>query len=172
MVTSCAPAVTEEEEVAPPEEEVVKEKVPPTFERPFRVGETAQSAKLAVTITEMYLTDSYEYYDETTKEMGIKEASPGKTFLFAYVKIKYVASTGSSIEGAVNMLGGYAESSVAFSYDWGEQRLPSKTSLSQGGKTAIEGKVLFVIPKESTGHWVKYDFWGIAPRVYAQWLAE
>lgn len=175
VLASCAPARTEEEEEAPPEEEV-KEEVP-VYEETFSVGEIALSDMLEVTVTdnlsvavtEIYLTDSYDYYRVMDERWDTRQAPPGSTFLIAHVIIKNMSSIDTYSLGTWQIRGGDIEGDVPASSYMGEDPLETSWPVPPG--EVIEGKVQFEVPKESTGYYIKYRFSG-EPEVWAKWPVE
>jgi len=175
VLASCAPAKTEEKEEALPEEEV-KEEIP-VYEETFIVGETVQSDRLevtvtdnlTVTVTEIYLTDSYEYYRVMDEKWDTSQAPLGSTFLISHVIIKNMSGTDTYKVGTWQMRGGDVDGNVPPSYYLGEDPLEYGWPLPPGEE--IEGEVQFEVPKDSTGYYVKYRF-SEEPEVWAKWLVE
>lgn len=179
VLVSCGPA--EEEEVpaedagALPEEEVEEEI--PAYEKTFKIGETAESDKLevtvtdklAVTVTEIHLTDSYDYWRVFDERWDTRQALPGTTFIIAHINIKNISTTDTYKAGTWQMRGGDIESDVPSSSYMGEDPLETSWPIAPGEE--IEGEVQFVVPKDSTGYYVKYRF-SEEPEVWAKWLVE
>jgi len=84
VLTGC-PAPPVAEEVVEEPEEVVEVVT-------LSIGETYQTPEVAVTISEVIVTDSYEYYDKASDSMLSKEASPGTSFLITHVAINNVGT--------------------------------------------------------------------------------
>lgn len=182
VLASCGPGKTVEEEEAPgeevegPTEEEVEEEIP-AYEETFKIGEIAESdklevtvtEKLAVTITELYLTDSYEYWRVFDERWDTREALAGSTFMIAQVNIKNISTADTYKAGTWRMRGGDIESNVPSSSYMGEDPLETSWPVAPGEE--IEGKVQFVVPKDSTGYYVKYRF-SEEPEVWAKWLIE
>lgn len=175
VLASCAPAKTREKDEAPPEEEV-KEEIP-VYEETFSVGETVQSDmlevtvtdNLSVTITEIFLTDSYDYYRVFDEVWDTRQAPPGSTFLIAHVIIKNISGTDTYKVGTGRMRGGDVEGDVPPSSYMGEDPLETSWPVPPGDE--IAGEVQFEVPKESTGYYVKYRF-SEEPEVWAKWPVE
>jgi len=175
VLASCAPAKTEEKDEALPEEEV-KEEIP-VYEETFSVGDTVQSDilevtvtdNLSVTVTEIYLTDSYDYYRVFDERWDTRQAPPGSTFLIAHVIIKNTSGTDTYKVGSWQMRGGDVKGNVPTSSYMGEDPLETSWPVPPGEE--IEGEVQFEVPKESTGYYVKYRF-SEEPEVWAKWPVE
>lgn len=184
-LASCGPAKTVEKEKALEQEKAVEEAVPeeeveeeiPAYEKTFRRGETAQSDtlevtitdKLAVTVTEIYLTDSYDFYRVMDERWDTRQALPSSTFMIAHVKIKNMSGTDTYKVGTWRMRGGDVERNMPPSYYFGDDPLEYNVPLPPGEE--IDGKVQFEVPKESSGYYVKYCF-SEEPEVWAKWLVE
>jgi len=182
VLASCGPGKTvEEEEVpaeeeeAPPEEEVAEEV--PAYEKAFKIGETAESdklevsvtEKLAVTVTEIYLTDSYDYWRVMDERWDTRVAPEGSTFIIAQVKIKNLSSTDTYKAGTWRMRGGDVAGDAPPSYYFGEDPLEYDVPLPPGQE--IDGKAQSVVPKDSTGYYIRFRF-SEEPEVWAKWLLE
>ena len=174
--TSCRPPKEEKEEIVviPPEE---KE---PGHEEMFNVGETVESGMLtvpvlkeiAVTVTELYMIDSYEYESQMDDEFRTHAASLGSTFIIAHVNIKNISSADTTRVGTQEMRGGYGERAVPAGFymtDKMREELGVWSDLLPGEET--EGPVLFEVPKGETGYYIKYRFQE-DPEVWAKWLVE
>jgi len=173
---SCRPPKEEKEQiiVIPPDE---KE---PGHEEVFNVGETVESSmftvaverQIAVTVTELYMVDSYEYESYMDDEFRTHAASFGSTFIIAHVNIKNISSTDTVRVGTQDMRGGYGEKAVpAGFYMTGKLReeLGVWADLLPGEETS--GPVLFEVPKEKTGYCIKYRY-STEPEIWAKWLVE
>lgn len=171
VVTSCRPAEKEKEEVIIPEPEE------PAHEETFSVGETVEpdslavpvTQKLAVTITEIQMTDSYEYYRVMDERWETSEAPLGKIYVIAFVKIKNVSDTDTFKAGTLWMRGGWAEEHIPSTFYMAESPLEPGWPLEPGEE--LEGYVKFIAPKDSTGYHVRYRF-SEDPDVWAIWLVE
>ena len=86
VLASCVPSPSGEEE----EEE--EEGVPI-----HKFGETYQTSKVAVTISEPIITDSLEYTDETTGKMSTLEANPGEVFFIFTAEIRNLSDSWFSL---------------------------------------------------------------------------
>lgn len=172
LTVSCRP--TEEEEIIITEEKEEKE---PAHEEFFSVGETAESdklavavtQKLAVTVTEMELIDSYDYYRVMDERWDVSEAPAGSTYIIVNVKIKNLSSTDTIKVGTLRMRGGWADGDVPTTYYMGEGPLDTGWPLPPGEE--IEGKAKFTVPKASTNYYVKFRF-SEEPEVWAVWTIE
>lgn len=58
----------------------------------LKVGETAKTSKIEVTVLSAKKTNHYEYYSDILKETMTEAASPGKIFILAEVEIKNIGS--------------------------------------------------------------------------------
>ena len=164
VLASCGPAVTEEEEevVTPPAEEEEEEGEEVVFfEAPLSVGETARTSKLAVTVLEAAVTDSYEYYSRTEQKTLTKEAKPDMTFLILKVKFENLTS-GPTREGLFQMRAYDSEDNryKVGSY-YGEDRMPQDRTMDPGSALysgTLTGMVLFEVPKGASGLTFVYNF--------------
>ena len=68
---------------ATPEEELVTE-------LNLKIGETAQTSKMEVTVISAEKTKYYVYYSDIFEETMTKEASPGKRFILTEIEIKNI----------------------------------------------------------------------------------
>ena len=87
VLVSCGPAAPpgEQEEEEEEEEEAEEEEAPT-----LSIGETFQTPGVVVTVSELIVTDSYEYHDTFSGEVATKEARPGMFFLIFTVEIENV----------------------------------------------------------------------------------
>ena len=169
---SCRPE--EKEEVEIPE---VEEPELPAHEETFGVGDRVESGmltvtvdrQLAVTITEMELTDGYRYWLVMDEKWSTSEAPPGSIFIVVHVKIENLSDTESYNVGTLRMRGGDANENVPPTYYMGESPLETNLLLPAGEE--IEGNVKFVAPEGSTGYHVRFRF-AEEPDVWALWVAE
>jgi len=184
VLASCGPKVAEEKKaeekkgaaVTEEAEEEVEEEIP-AYEKTFKIGETAQSdslevtvtEKLAVTVTEIYLTDSYEYWRVMDERWDTRQAPVGSTFIIAQAKIKNLSSTDTYKAGTWRMRGGDVVGDAPPSYYFGEDPLEYDVPLPPGQE--IDGKAQSVVPKGSTGYYVRFRF-SEEPEVWAKWLIE
>jgi len=122
----------------------------------LRVGETAKTSKLQVTVLSAEKTESYEYYSDILEEYLEEEASPGKIFILTEGEIKnvgddrvYVSSSQLSITD-----------SEGYKYDpelyFGDDGLEMFKELYPNQK--MRGKVLSKVPEDATGLKIQYDF--------------
>ena len=144
VLASCAPAVTGEQEEE--EEEI------PTLS----IGETLQTEKVAVTISELIITESYEYYHEASDSMLSKEASPGMFFIMVTVAIKNVNDTGSRLGSKLVRIFDSEDNRYLPGSYLGEDGL-SKVYVWLLPGEEIKGKVLYDIPEEASGLKITYQ---------------
>ena len=156
VLASCGTA-TEEGAASPEEEEATTDGPIAVFEKPeqpFSIGETARSSRTAVTVLEVVVTDSYEYYDVISKKTATKEATAGMSFVLVTMEIENVGSLRRG-EG-----------------DWRTRLIDSERFLYQRKPHLREdvmrglvyltpdekmrGTVLFEVPKDATGLKVRY----------------
>jgi len=151
VLVSCGTATEDEEEEAATEGPI------PVFEKPeepYSIGETARSSRTAVTVLEVVVTDSYEYYDVISKKTATKEATAGMSFILATFEIENV--------GSLRRGEGYWRTrlidSERFLYQrkphLGEDILKGFVPLESGEK--MRGTVMFEVPEGSTGLKVRY----------------
>jgi hypothetical protein len=123
----------------------------------LKVGETAKTSKIEVTVITAQKTSYYEYYSEILGTMT-KEASPGKTFVLIEVEIKNIGSdrvfVGSS-EFSMTDSEGYKYDPQLY-YGQSTDGLDMIKELYQNQK--MKGKVLFEVPESATGLKIQYDF--------------
>jgi hypothetical protein len=146
LLISCGQGVTEEgKEAASPSQISLK------------VGETARTSKITVTVSDIIIADSYEYYSQTEGKTVSKEAPIDISFLIATVEIENVGKTEES--GGAQYLTAFDDQSrhyrIITPY-MGEDRLKLQPILKPGEK--VKGKVLFSMPKGATGLKIAYDF--------------
>jgi len=91
-VVAFAGCVEEETPVKSPETTPSTETVTPTqktaAELNLKVGETANTSKIAVTVISAKKTNNYIYYSDIFKETMVQDVSPGDTFVLAEIEIK------------------------------------------------------------------------------------
>lgn len=176
LATSCRSSKEDKEEiiVIPPEE---KE---PGHEEVFSVGEPVEpsmftvpvSRNIAVTVTELYMVDSYEYESYMDDEFRTHAASFGNTFIIAFINIKNISDTDSFKVGTQYMRGGYGEKVVpAGFYMTGKLRDELGVWLDIPPGEETEGPVLFEVEKGKTGYFIKYRF-SDDPEIWAKWMVE
>ena len=156
VLASCGPAVTEEEEG------VV------TPELYLSIGDTAQTSKIEVTVLDINLIDSYEYYSTMWEETRVHESREDEQFLLATVEIKNV-SDGTVVAGR-NWVGAFDSNVPMYFIEtyYGEGPLPTNDPLKPGEK--ISGKVLFSVRKPTTDLKIIYSFKYLKTRVeHAEW---
>lgn len=146
LLVSCGQGVTEREQ----EEEG-------SSQISLRVGETARTSKITVTVSDTIITDSYEYYSQAEGKMISKEAPREISFLLATVEIENVGSAEES--GGTRYITAFDNQSEHYRIITpylGQDRLKLQPILKPGEK--VEGKVLFSMPKGATGLKIAYDF--------------
>ena len=158
FLACCSQAVIEEEESPPPI-------------LPLTIGETAQTPKMRITISEAVITDSYEYYSQVWEETRSKEAPPGWVFLLATVEIENVGSE----EEQVGLIKMRATDSDDFNYApivlLTEDRLVHAQELASGNK--LRGRVFFKIPEGATGLKIIYNLVSLNVDIEeAEWKIE
>ncbi len=147
LLVSCAPSVTEKE-VAPPAEEA------PAAKLLLSIGETGQSDKLAVTVLEAIVTDSYQYISPTSGETVTKEAAPDKSFFIVTAVIKSISDSTQITGGSwLELHDSEGVRYAAMPYP-GEDGITFDKHLPE--KQEIRGKVLFQIRKGASGLKVGY----------------
>ena len=175
-VVVFAGCVEEETPVKSPETTPSTETVTPIQKTPIelnlKVGETANTSKIVVTVMSASKTDHYVYYSDILKETRTEQASPGHAFVLAEIEIKnigsdraYVGSTGFSMAD-----------SEGFRYDpnylyYGNDGLEMIKELYQHQK--MRGKVLFKVPEDAKELTIQYDFGNLFTEVkLASWELE
>jgi len=165
VLTGCPATPGVEEPVVEEPEEVVEV---PTLS----IGETYQTPEVAVTVSEVIVTDSYEYYDEASGSMLSKEASPGTSFLIATIDIENVGDTMRPAEGQRRFHIFDAEGNkYLHQVYFGEDSLSTIHRFPAGEK--MEGKVLFNIPEGAGGLTIEY--WRVVEmplKKLAAWVIE
>ena len=147
----------------------------PTPETPtelsLKVGETAKTSKIEVTVISAKKTNHYEYYSDILKETMIEEASPGKIFILAEIEIKNIGSDRAYVGSSEFSM----TDSEGYRYDpelyYGNDELEMFKELYQNQK--MRGKVLFEVPEDATGLKIQYDFGSLFTKVkLASWELE
>jgi len=141
-LVSCGQAVTEEEEAPAP---ILN----------LRIGETAQTPNMKLTVSEPVITDSYQYYSKVADEMRTKETPAGWSFLLVTIELENLGSD----QQQVGLIKIKATDSEATNYTpialLAEDRLAHTQELAPGKK--LRGRVLFKIREEATGLKIIYD---------------
>ena len=166
VLASCGPAAPEGEEE---EEEEEEEEGVATLS----IGETFQSSEVVVTISELIVTDSYEYYDEASESTATEEASPGMSFLIITVKIENVSNRRRRLEGEKRFSISDSEGNTYLYHQYlGENPILTPPYLHVGDE--IEGKMLFNIPEGTSG--LKIAYTSKTPptenKLLAEWVIE
>ncbi len=118
------------------------------------LGEGASDGTASVIVFSAKKTNQYSYYSETVKKIQNETAPPGKIFVIVDAGIKNI---GAQVLNASSSSFSITDSN-GYKYD------PS--NYGNGGLTMQQlylnqtstGKILFVIPKESTGLRLQYNF--------------
>ena len=167
VLASCGPTVPEVEEEEE-EEEVVAETVT------LSNGETFPGLEIevAVTVSEACVTDSYEYHDRASDSMLSKEASPGTSFLIAFIKLDNWGGTDWRLTepwcGRFYVTD--SENNTYLNQEYlGEN--PLKATYILDG-TAKDGWILFNIPEGASGLKIVYKSWDEPIRLLAEWEIE
>jgi len=128
----------------------------PPSELKLKVGETAKTSKVQVTVIAATKQEDYEYYSDILQETRFQFASPGKTFVLVDAEIQNIGS--DRIYVGVSKFS--VSDSEGFRYDTelylGNDGLPMFKELYQNQK--VRGKVLFEVSENSTGLKILYDF--------------
>lgn len=164
-LTSEGEPVVELESTPTPEPERV-----PT-ELNLKVGETAETSKIEVTVILAKKTGYYEYYSDIFEETMIEEASPGKIFILAEIEIKNTGSNRAYVGSSEFSM----TDSEGYRYDpelyYGNDGLEMFKELYQNQK--MRGKVLFEVPEDTKGLKIQYDFGNLFTKVkLASWELE
>ncbi len=124
----------------------------------LKVGETATTSKLEVTVFSAQKIKSYDYYSSILKENMTQEADPEKTYVLIDAEIKNVGQDSSyagSSEFSIADSDGYKYDPTLY-YGQGTDGMDMIKQLYQNQK--MRGKVLFEIPDSATGLKIQYDF--------------
>lgn len=137
----------------------------------LRVGETAKTSKLQVTVFSVEKIESYEYYSDILEDYMEEEASPGKIFILIEGEIKNVGDDRAYVGSSQLSI----TDSEGYKYDpelyFGDDGLEMFKELYPGQK--MKGKVLFEVPEDATGLKIRYDFGGIFTGIkLATWELE
>ncbi len=165
VLASCGPAVPAEEEG---EEEVVAEAVT------LSVGETFPGTvlEIAVTVLEARVTDSYEYHDRASDSMLSKEASPGTSFLIAFIKLDNWGGTDwRAIDPWIDRFEATDSENNTYLYQEYLGENPLKATYILDG-TAKDGWILFNIPEGASGLKIVYMSWAEPTSILAEWVIE
>ena len=197
LLASCGPAATEEEEeVVTEEEEVEREVITVNSDEVpvLSIGQTAfvkaaeipklhegltveqraeQTAKLEITVSDVTVTDSYEYFAEFAGKIMPKEAGTGNTFVIAYVKIENMKAPGEDFEmyqGAkrLHVVDSDGNEYVVGVYYGGDEIIGGKDLMPE---EIVEGWVSFTIPEAATGVKIFYKFYFPEVKV-VEWAIE
>ena len=160
VLVSCGPSTPQEPTppTTPPAEI-------PTYTNPLNPGESARNAEIVVTISEAKLISSYQYDSET------KQPAEGSTFLIVTVKVENI-STQVQREGGYKMRAVDAAGNMySVKPYFGADRFSTDYQLTAGGM--MQGKVLFEIPKGTTGLKIRYLATAFFPPVtLADWTIQ
>lgn len=124
--------------------------------RLHEIGDTVKSSKVQVTIFDVEITKSYEYWSDIFKKAITKDAPYGYWYIIVDAEVKNI--------GADSIYVGDYDFSVAdsegYRYDsafyYGKDDFDSFQELYLGQK--IRGKILFEVPITSEGWILQYDF--------------
>ncbi len=163
VLASCGPAVPGEQEEEE-EEEAVEVPI-------LSIGETYQSPKVVITVSEAIVTDSYEYYDVISKAMALKEAGPGISFLIFTAEIKNLQVTARMYEGKKRFRVSDSEGNEYLCSEYyGEARLPEASRFQPDFE--MEGKVLMLIQEGASGLKIEYLEPGYPYKKVVEWVIE
>ena len=151
---------TIKETISEPTTTVKAVKETATTEQPselnLKVGETATTSKIEVTVKSAKKVKEYEYYSDVLQQYYTRTAPPGKVFIIADVEIKNIGNSRAYVgasEFSVTDSEGYRYDPE---YYLGEDRLDMVKELYQNQK--MDGKVVFKVPKDAKGLKIQYDF--------------
>lgn len=171
-----AGCVEEENPVKSPETTLPAETATPVQKTPtelnLKVGETANTSNIAVTVISAIKTDHYVYYSDILKETRTEQASPGHAFVLAEMEIKNIGSDRAYV-GSTDFS---MADSEGFRYDpeilyYGDDGLEMFKELYQHQK--MRGKVLFKVPEDAQELKIQYDFGNLFTEVkLASWELE
>ena len=173
MFAGCVeeePPTKAPETTTPPAETPTPTSEVPT-ELSLKIGETAKTSKIEVTVKSIEKVNYYTWYSDIGNEYYPQVAPEGKLYLLADVEIKNI--------GSDRVYVGSAEFSVTdsegFKYDpefyLGEDALEMFKELYLNQK--MEGKVLFKIPETAKDLKLQYDFGSLFTGVkLASWELE
>ncbi len=169
VLVSCGPAAPpgEQEEEEEEEEEAEEEEAPT-----LSIGETFQTPGVVVTVSELIVTDSYEYHDTFSGEVATKEARPGMFFLIFTVEIENVDmgedwNVGRELFRIFDF--------EAFEYRpfpyYADDSLPLRYAVLQPGEK-IRGTVLFNIQEGASGLKIAFSLTAFPLRKAVEWETE
>ena len=167
VLASCGPAVPVGEQEEEEEEEEEEVEVPI-----LSIGETYQSPKVVITVSEAIVTDSYEYYDVISKTTALKEASPGTSFLIFSAEIENVGDSIRYYEGKMRFWASDSEGNeyTAVREYQGEPRLPEASRFQPDSE--MKGKVLILIPEGASGLTILYREPSYPHKKVAEWVIK
>lgn len=137
----------------------------------LKIGETAKTSDMEVTVIATEKEKFYQYYFEIMQKYDTKVAPLGNDFVLADVEIKNI--------GSGNLFVGSSEFSAAdsegYRYDpelyYGDDGLEMLQELYPNQK--IKGKIVFKIPEDASGLKINYDFGNIFSGIkLASWTIE
>lgn len=135
----------------------------------LKIGETAKTSLLEVTVFSIKKDNYYEWYSDVIDESQEEFSSKGKMFYFADVEIKNVGSERAFLSATTFSIGdseGYKYDPVVLYY--GDDGLDLFKELYQNQR--MRGKVVFEIPQDAKGLKLVYDFGNILTDVkLASW---
>ena len=169
VLASCGPTVPGGEQEEEEEGEEEEEEVPALTT--LSIGETYQTPEIRVIVSEVIVTDSYEYYDEASGSTLSKEASPGISFLIITAEVENVGSKSRKEEGWDRFSVSDSKGNTYYRATYfGKDRLTSPGhDMAPGVK--IGGKVLFNIQEGASGLKITYTP-QLPPRNLAEWVTK
>lgn len=122
----------------------------------LKVGETAKTSKIEVTVRSAQKIKYYQYYSDIVQQYYTQTAPPGKSFILADVEIKNIGE-GSGFVGSTELS---ITDSDGYKYDpemyLGEDGLEMFKELYKNQK--MSGKVVFKVPEDAKELKIQYDF--------------
>ena len=175
VLTSCGPADEGQQEQEEREEEVEEVKEVEEVEVPtLSIGETFQSQEVEVTVSDVIITDGYDFYDEVSESTVTRKPMTGFIFLIFSAEIENVVVVGEE-EVAPRENEGMRRYQVFDTegksqiprYYFGENPLSRNRLLYLGEK--IEGKVIFEVREEASGLKIVYSEYGFPKKELVEW---
>ncbi len=114
----------------------------------LKVGETAKTSKIEVTVVAVQKTQSYSYLGSVSGDTYVENAKPGKIFILADAEIKNVGSDNvlaSTSDFSVTDSDGYKYDSEVY---MGDDGLKFQELYSN---QRTRGKILFEVPQSASG---------------------
>lgn len=132
----------------------------------LKVGETAKTSILEVTVLTIKKSDYYTYYSDISEETRVERADEGKVFVLADIEIKNI----DDVKQYISSSDLSATDSEGYRYDVGYylgNDALTYQELYPSQKT--KAKVLFEAPEDATGLKIFYDFGDIFSIKLASW---